>query len=143
MKRRSKAFVKFVVSAGILVLAGFWVVKTKQPLDPLAYSILGVMIFLAGFALYQGTKAFRNEKAGLTPEDELSKRIREKAAATAFKISIYMWLFCLLFLIDLIPVHSVIQAKIIVAIGMVGMGLIFLFTWLYFSKVGVDNENKD
>ena len=143
MKTRSIAYIKFFVSALIAVLAAFWVVKTDQPFNSMAYIVLGVMIFLSGFALYQGIRALKNERAGLKPEDELSRRIKEKAAATAYKVSIFMWLFCLLFVIDLIPVHTIAQAKIIVAFGMVGMTLIFIITWLYLSKVGISDENKD
>ena len=69
---------------------------------------------------------------------ELSKRIKEKAAAKAFNFSIYMWTFALLFLIDMGP-----RVKIIVGLGLLGMGLTFLINWFYLSKVGISDENKD
>jgi len=143
MRTRSIAIVKFTVSGIILALAGLWVFRTSQPFNALAYFMLGVLILLAGFAFYQGIKALQNEKAGLNPVDELSIRIKEKAAAKAFQFSILMWLFWLLFAIDLFPIKSEVQTKIIVALGMVGMTLIFLLTWLYYSKAGVDDENKN
>lgn len=146
MKTRSMAFIKFTVSAVLLAFAGFWVIETKRPFNSLAYSILGAMIFFAGYALYQGIIALKNEKAGLTSIDELSKKISEKAAAKAFVFSIYMWLFALLFVIDWLPFHdnNVITAiKIMVALGMMGMTLIFIFARIYYSRVGIGDENKD
>lgn len=143
MKGRYQAIIKFAAAALILIMVAFWVTKTNQPFNLLAYSVVGVMVVVAGFAFYQGIVALKNERQGLRANDELSRRIQEKAAATAFKLSIYMWLFGLLFLLDFVPVQSVAQAKIIVAVGMMGMALIFLFCRLYFSKVGIDNENEN
>jgi hypothetical protein len=99
------------------------------------------MLLIVGFVIYLGIQALKDAKSGLNPVDELSKTITEKAAAIAFRISIFMWLFGL-FALDMFPVDSVNKAKFVIAIGMVGMTLIFLITRLYLSRVGID-ENKD
>ncbi|WOK04467.1 hypothetical protein [Imperialibacter roseus] len=141
MKAKNLAITKFSVAAIILSLMGFWIFKTTKPLNEFGYGIIGVMLLIVGFVIYSGIQALKDAKLGLTPEDELSKTITQKAAATAFRISIFMWLF-VLFALDLFPVDSVNKAKFVIAIGMVGMTLIFLFSRLYLSKVGVD-DNQD
>jgi hypothetical protein len=99
------------------------------------------MLLIVGFVIYTGIQALKDAKSGLSPVDELSKAINEKAAAISFKISIYMWLLGI-FALDVFSVDSVSKAKLAIAIGMVGMTLLFIVVRLYLSKVGID-ENKD
>ncbi|MEP0987889.1 hypothetical protein [Ekhidna sp.] len=141
MKAKKIAIVKFSVAAFILALMGFWIFKTSRPFNEIAYSIIAAMLIVVGFITYSGIQALKDAKAGLNSADELSNKITEKAAAATFRISIYMWLFGL-FALDFYSVDSVNKAKLVIAIGMIGMTLIFLFIRLYLSKVGI-NDNKD
>jgi hypothetical protein len=141
MNAKYLAIVKFSVAALILASMGYWIFNTTKPFNGFAYGIIGAMLLVVGFVIYTGIQALKDAKSGLSPVDELSKRITEKAAATTFKISIYMWLFGL-FILDFFNVDSVNKAKLVIAIGMVGMTLIFLFIRVYLSRVGID-ENKD
>ncbi len=141
MNAKYLALVKFSVAALLLASMGYWILNTTKPFNGFAYGIIGAMLLVVGFVIYTGIQALKDAKSGLSPVDELSKRIAEKAAATTFKISIYMWLFGL-FTLDFFNVDSVNKAKFVIAIGMVGMTLIFLFIRLYLSRVGID-ENKD
>ncbi|WP_420315983.1 hypothetical protein [Ekhidna sp.] len=141
MNAKKIAIVKFSVAAFILALMGFWIFNTSRPFNEIAYSIIAAMLIVVGFVINSGIQALKDAKAGLNPEDELSHKIAEKAAAATFKISIYMWLFGL-FALDYFSVDSVNKAKLVIAIGMVGMFLIFLFIRLYLSKVGI-NDHKD
>lgn len=141
MKAKNLAIAKFTVAAFILGLMGFWILKTTKPFNEFAYGTIGVMLVIVGFVIYSGIQALKDSKSGLNPEDELSKKITQKAGFTAFRISIYMWLVGL-FTLDIFSVDSVNKAKFAIAIGMMGMTLIFLFIRLYLSRVGID-DNKD
>ncbi len=143
MKRRKIDSFWFLASAVVLTLLAYWLYSTLQPLHLWAYVLLGALAVIAGFQLYFGIEAFKNEKLGLEPHDELSKRIKERAAAKAFKFSILMWLFALIFFIDLVPIESFRVVKMVVAFGMLGMVLIYLITWFYLSKAGIHNENEN
>ena len=139
MKAKNLALVKFTVAAFILGLMGFWIFKTTRPLNELAYGTIGVMLIIVGFVIYSGIQALKAAKSGLNAEDELSKKITQKAASMAFSISIYMWLIGM-FALDMFSVDSVNKAKLVIAIGMMGMTLIFIFIRLYLSKVGIDDD---
>ena len=141
MKAKNLAIVKFTVAAFILGLMGYWIFKTTKPFDIFAYVTIGVMLVIVGFVIYSGVQALNDAKSGLKPEDELSKKIDQKAASMAFRISIYMWLVGL-FTLDMFSVDSVNKAKLVIVIGMAGMTLIFLFIRLYLSRVGID-DNKN
>ncbi|TYP99344.1 hypothetical protein C7447_102666 [Tenacibaculum adriaticum] len=139
MKAKKFAIVKFTVAAFILGLMGFWIFNTTKPFNEFAYGTIGVMLLIVGFIIYSGVQALKDAKSGLNPEDELSKKITQKAASMAFSISIYMWLIGL-FALDMFSIDSVNKAKFVIAIGMMGMTLIFLFIRLYLSKVGIDDN---
>jgi uncharacterized membrane protein len=141
MKAKYLAILKFSIAALILASMGFWVFNTSKPLNEFSYSIIAAMLLVVGFVIYFGIQALKDAKSGLNPVDEFSKKVAEKAAATTFKISIYMWLFGM-FMLDFFAIDSVNKAKLVIAIGMVVMTLIFLFIRLYLSRVGID-ENKN
>ena len=138
MKTKHKSLISFICPALGLTLLGLWLYMAKEPFDTIGYFIFGLSILLIGFGLYFKIQSYKSEKAGLASDDELSKRIKEKAAANAFSISIYMWLFVILFLLEIEP-----RVKIIIGFGLLGMVLIFFLNWFYYSKVGIPDENKD
>ncbi len=138
MKTKHKSLISFILPVLGITLLGLWAYKAKEPFDTVGYLIFGLSILMIGFGLYFKIQSYKSEKAGLTSDDELSKRIREKAASKAFSISIYMWLFAILFLIGIEP-----KVKIIIGVGLLGMVLVFFINWFYYSKVGISDENKD
>jgi drug/metabolite transporter (DMT)-like permease len=138
MKTKHKTLISFVSPALGLLLLGFWVFTSKRPFDIEGYIILGLAILAIGFGLYFKIQRYNSERAGLNSNDELSKRIREKAAAKTFSISIYLWLFVILFLVGPEP-----RIKLIMAIGLMVMGLVFFLHWFYYSKIGISDENKN
>ncbi len=138
MKTKHKSFISFISPVLGLTLLGLWAYMAKAPFDKLGYLIFGLSILLISFGLYFRIQSYKSAKAGLTSDDELSKRIREKAAAKAFGISIYMWLFIILFVKGTEP-----KVKIIMGFGLLGMALVFFLNWLFYSKVGISDENKD
>ena len=136
MKTKNKSLVSFISPTLGIMLLGLWAYLAKEPFNIMGYLIFGLSILMIGFGLYFKVQRFINEKSGLNPDDELSKRIKEKAAAKAFGFSIYMWVFILLFLVEMEP-----RDKVIIGLGLIGMGLIFFLNWLYYSKTGISDED--
>jgi hypothetical protein len=122
----------------ILALLGLWAYQSTKPFDLVAYLILGAVVLISGFQIYFRIRSYQNEKSGLSAEDELSLRIRERAAANSFKFSVFMWVFAELFLVE-----KGMPAPLIVGLGVLAMGLIFVISWFYFTKVGIANDHKN
>lgn len=141
MKAQRIAIIKFSLAAITLGLSGFWTINASQTFDLMAYGILGVVVVAAGFMIYSGLQALGDAKTGLNPEDERSKKNNQKAAAIAFQFSFFMWLSGLFFL-DEILIDSIIKVKFVIAFGMMSMGMVFLFTRLYLTRVGT-YEDQD
>lgn len=136
MKNKHKSLVSFISPTLGVMLLGLWAYMAKEPFNTIGYLIFGLSILMIVFGLYFKIQIYKNEKSGLNPDDELSKRIKEKAAAKAFSFSIYMWVFIILFLIDMEP-----RDKIIIGLGLIGMGIIFFLNWIYYSKIGISDED--
>ena len=138
MKSKFNSYTPFIWSAVSIFLLSIWLYQTDKSFDMVAYAILGLSVLIIGINLYIKIKGFKEERMGLASEDELSKGIKEKAAAKAFRYSIFMWVFIILFFIEIEP-----KAKIVIGIGVLGMAVVFLLTWLYLSMNGIAHEDKD
>ncbi len=138
MKTKYKSLISFMSPALGLTLLGLWIFIAKEPFNTIGYLIFGLSILMICLGMYFKIQRYKSEKVGLTSDDELSKRIKEKATAKAFNMSFYMWLFIILFVKDIEP-----KVKIIMGFGLLGMGLVFFLNWLYYSKVGISDENKN
>ena len=138
MKIKYKLLIKFISPALGLILLGLWVQMAEEPFNTIGCLIIGLSVFMICLGIYFKIQSYKNQKVGLTSEDEFSKRIKEKATSKAFNISFYIWLFIILFVKGLEP-----KAKIIMGFGLLGMALVFFLNWLYYSKTGISDENKD
>ena len=132
--KNTKTMLIIMLAGTVTFSAGLWAYSTMEPLGTfeIAIAVLGALIVI--FSLVIGMKRIKDEKKGLTPEDELSKSIKQKAAATAFMYSFYLWTAIILFMVD--TKHSI---EIPIGIGIMGMGLLFIGFWIYYSKTGIDN----
>jgi len=119
-----------------LVLTGLWIVQPVESASSiLEYIFVGIILifFLIGF--YLGYSRIKRRKQGFPDEDELSKKIVQKAAAISFYSSILLWLL-------LIYIHSHIQIEIkwLLSIGMIGMAILFVAIWVVIKYVGIKDE---
>ena len=110
-------------------------------LDRLSAFEIGVAVFVVIVTLFGIVVArgkLKDEKKGLPAEDEMSKVIRDRAGATSFMLSYYVWVFVILFFSN-----SSLDFEVIIGGGLVAMTLVFFACWVYFSKMGVYDENQN
>ena len=98
MKKNRKILLLTVFLTIIGVVLGYIIIKsgTKmfQGLNLLIFALIiigGVIAFITAF------KQNKEEKEGLTTDDELSTLIKYKSGYYAYMASLYMWLFIFLF----------------------------------------------
>jgi hypothetical protein len=99
--------------------------------DLFQFGIIGLLIV---FAFYLGFRRLSSERRGQPAEDEMSKRVLQKAASTAYYFSLYMWLI-VSYLSDSrdLPTHTWI------GLGIVGMAILFAGSWFYHNLKGIDD----
>lgn len=94
-----------------------------------------VIIIIVAFALFIGYKRLTSERRGEPTEDELSKKVLQKAAALSYYISLYLWVV-MIYIKDRVEM----DLEVLMGSGILGMAVIFALSWLYFNYRGIRNE---
>ncbi len=131
---KTKISLILMFAGAVVFTVVFWLYSTMENIGTLEYSVAGLVLVVVSISVGAAMKRIKAEKKGLTIEDELSRRIRQKAAANAFALSFYQWT-----LIAIFSINS--NIGVVIPIGVLGMGLIFVGYWIYYSKTGIKDEN--
>ena len=116
------AVLAVLVTATIVV----WMLNSEGPISGKAIgmgSIQLVVLVFAAFVVYRRWTAAKNK---LPAEDEMSKKILRRGAATSYYASMYMWLAFMFFeeRIDL-------ERSTMIGAGILGMAIIYALSWIY------------
>ena len=129
-------FLPVFVITWVLVLSGLWVIQTDEKTPVIFESVyVGLIVVFFLLSIYFAYQRKKQRSQGLPQDDELSRKIAEKAAANSFYISLILWLFLIF-----IQSHSRINSKWIFLIGIIGMALSFLICWIVFNRTGINYE---
>lgn len=131
-----KLMLVFILVGLVSYAVALWFYNTKTSLDTSEYIIAAFVLIVVIFSLVVGVKKLKDMKKGYPSDDELSVRIKQKAAAKSFLYSFYLWLGIMLFFND-----EVLRSSIPVGLGILGMGILFIGFWIYYSKNGLDSKN--
>ena len=131
MKTRT-SFVILLIGVVTLSL-GAWVYYSKNDsleiADLMQYAIIVVLV---AFALIIGIRRLKSERRGEPAEDELSKKIMQRATSTAFYISLYWWL-----VMSYLSENWEMETGSVIGRGILGMALIFVLSWFFYKMKGV------
>jgi peptidoglycan/LPS O-acetylase OafA/YrhL len=130
-----KAVILFIVAALVLITVGIWIFTSKINLTLMDITSFGVIILLVTFAIILGFKRLGSARRGEPAEDELSKRIMQKASSLSFYISIYLWLV-IMYLSDKVKMAT----HTLIGTGILGMAVTFAVCWLVIKITGIKNE---
>ncbi|HRY99365.1 MAG TPA: hypothetical protein P5550_09955 [Bacteroidales bacterium] len=131
MKKYGIFLLIIVVIAGILV----WITSSSDRMDLTENIHLLVLVLLIGFALWFGYRRIRSMNLGQPVEDEMSKRIRTRAAATAYYSSLYLWLA-----ISYFGEKHHIAFHTAIGLGILLMAVVFVMAYLFHSARGLNDE---
>jgi peptidoglycan/LPS O-acetylase OafA/YrhL len=124
-----------IVAGLVLIASAIWFFLSYQEPSLMENLHLLIIILLVAFALFFGYKRLTSERRGQPAEDEMSKKVMQKAAALSYFISLYLWVF-MIYLKDRVAM----DVEILIGSGILGMGVIFALSWLYFNFRGIRNE---
>lgn len=119
-----------VLSVSLLVSLLFWLFRSGSMLDIKELIMIISLLIVVGFAMVLAFGRLRSVKQNLPPEDELSRSIKRRAAATSYFVSLYMWL-AMMFLEE----HIDLERSSFIGTGIMGMALIFAFSWVYHNYI--------
>ena len=122
----------FIIAALVLFTTGLWFISSKTNTNSMELLQYGVIIVVVAFAVFVGIKRLGSARRGEPTEDELSKKVLQKASSMSYYVSLYMWLGFIYFSDKIkLETHSLIGA------GILGMAVIFAICWLIFNFRGV------
>jgi hypothetical protein len=127
-----KIYVLIILSVLVLVTAGIWIYYERITNGVQQMLQFAVILILVGFALYLVISRLKSERRGEPAEDELSKKMQQKASSLSYYISIYMWL-AVSYYSDKTTLHT----HTLIGAGILGMAIIFFAFWLYFKLKGI------
>ena len=130
-----KSVIVLIIAALVLITTFVWIFSGSGPVKPMELVNLGVIVIVVLFALFFGYKRISSSRKGEPPEDELSKRVMQKASSLSYYISIYLWLAVMYFSEKLnYETHTLIGA------GILGMAIVLAVCWLVFNFRGIRND---
>ena len=125
----------FFLALTVSLTVGAWAYNSVSPLgweELAAYGGMGVMVVIV---LVMVWRRRQSEKQGLPADDEMSKGAEKMAAAKAFHYSILLWT-----LLFMLTVDTGVATHVLMGGGIIGMGLLYLGLWVYYSRKGVAED---
>ena len=125
----------FVVAALLIVSSTIWFAYAASNFNLIEFFPRIILFLVGGLAVFIGIRRISGIKRGEPAEDELSKKIQVKTASISYYISIYLWLF-IMFFCDRLNIEN----HTLIGVGIAGMALIYLFSWIVLSMRGLRDE---
>lgn len=122
-----RSVVVFVVAGLVLLSSGFWFFTSIKETSIGELVHYGIILLLVAFAIFVGVKRLSSEKRGEPSEDELSKKVLQKTAATSYYVSLYIWVF-LIFLKDRVTFDT----EELLGTGILAMAVTFGIFWFVY-----------
>lgn len=125
-----KAIVISVLAVLVTGTMLLWLFNSETTITSHRSIMLGAQVVILIFAVLVVLKKWTAKKQNLPAEDEMSKQILQRGAATSYYVSIYMWLAFMFFeeRIDL-------ERSTLIGAGIMGMAIIFGLSWVYHSYI--------
>jgi peptidoglycan/LPS O-acetylase OafA/YrhL len=130
-----KSVIVLIVAALVLITTLFWIFSVSGPIKPMEYVNLGVIIVVVVFALLLGYKRLSSTKKGEPAEDEMSRKVMQKASSISFYISLYLWL-----VIGYFSDRFNYETHTVIGAGILGMAVTFAICWVVIYFRGIRNE---
>jgi len=93
---------------------------------------LMIIFLLVAMGLYVAFSRLRRVYRGEPVEDELSKKILQKASSLSFYISLYLWV-AMIYIKDRVTVDT----EVLLGSGILGMAIIWVILVIYFKVRGL------
>lgn len=86
-----RVIIAFAVSILVLGSVGLWISASGPDISTIEMVQFGVILLLVAFGIYIGFSRLNSVHRGEPTEDELSKKVLQKASSISFYISLYLW----------------------------------------------------
>ena len=130
-----KGVLMILLAALLIVSVVIWILNAKTGIKFGDLLMYGIILLVVAFAIAITISRFKSIKEGLTPEDELSQLIKDKASYRSYYASLYWWLI-MMYLSD----KTKLETDSLIGAGILGMAVLFAGFWIYFNFKGKIND---
>ncbi len=130
-----RAVIALLVSVLVLVSVFLWIRNTPGEISSQEVTQTGVIFILVVFGLFFAWRRFTSARRGEPAEDEMSKRVMQRASSISYFISLYLWVF-VIYINDRVDMDT----EVLIGTGILGMAIIFAISWLIIYLRGIRNE---
>jgi peptidoglycan/LPS O-acetylase OafA/YrhL len=127
-----RSYIALIISALVLSTSILLLLNTNKPISVPEITQFGVIVILIGFGVYVGITRLKSERRGEPVEDELSKKILQKASSLSYYVSIYMWL-AFMYICD----KTELETHTFIGAGILGMAILFFVSWVIYKVRGM------
>ncbi|MBN1251965.1 MAG: DUF2178 domain-containing protein [Bacteroidales bacterium] len=130
-----KIFLPIFIITFSLVISGITLFQSKQSIEPsfLEYVFVGILIIFFVLGLYFSLERIQNKKNVFAEEDELFRKISEKASSVSYYFSLLLWVILIC-----VQNNTYLDIKWIFLIGIIGMASMYVFSWLIIKSLGFE-----
>jgi peptidoglycan/LPS O-acetylase OafA/YrhL len=121
-----KAIFMVILAVSLIVSVLVWLVLPSVEFSLQELLMILGLILVVGFALFLAFGRLRAAKLNLPAEDEMSKKILRRGAATSYYVSIYLWLVIIYF-----SDKTKLECQSLIGAGIMGMAIVFALSWIY------------
>ena len=123
-----KAIVVGILAVILVITLILWMINSERGLNTTSILMLSIQIVVVAFAILVIYRRVTAARQNLPAEDEMSKKILRRGAATSYYVSLYLWLALMFFeeRIDL-------ERSTLIGAGILGMAVIYALSWVYHS----------
>jgi peptidoglycan/LPS O-acetylase OafA/YrhL len=121
-----KAIFMVVLAIAVIATFAYWLIFKSDSVDIQEILMIGALVLVVGFALFLAFRRFRDARENFPAEDEMSKNIMRRGAATSYYLSLYLWLVIMYFE-DSIEL----ERSSLIGAGIMGMAIIWALSWIY------------
>lgn len=127
-----RAILPLIVSLAVLAGCIMWFFKSEWKLGLTDIFQFSLIVMLVGFAIWVAYSRIMSHRRGQPSDDELSRKLLQKAAATSFYVSIYLWL-----VIMYITSEKKADPEPMFGWGILGMAAMFFLSWVFYRFKGI------
>jgi peptidoglycan/LPS O-acetylase OafA/YrhL len=127
-----RSYLAVLISVAVLITTGLWIFNSNLRLSLTEIVSFGIIFILIVFGFYFGFSRLRSIKRGEPAQDELSKKIMQKASSLSYFISLYLW-------VGMIYVSDKIKADthVILGTGILAMSIVLAVCWVFLKIKGI------
>jgi hypothetical protein len=121
-----KAIFMVVLAVALIVSFLYWMIFHSDKMEIQEILMITGLVLLVGFSLYLAFRRLRDVKNNTPGDDEMSRNIMRRGAATSYYVSIYFWL-----LIMILEEKINLERSSLIGAGIMGMAVIWALSWIY------------